>query len=401
MNILFVTHSYYPATGGVSRSIESFRSVLLKQGHIVYIIAPQMDGAKYDPYVLRLKSLTFFQKSNDPPPFLISENKYLRFLDIMQKSFIPELNIITDNIPFTNFDSIMDLIHNMNIDIVHSHIPFNMGEFAYKVSRQIMKPLVYTVHTRYNMLKHRYKMENVNVDIDLAAVFFANRCNGVIFPTVSILSDFISKGYCGKSYITLPTGIDTSLLVYAKKKTLFKNKGFVIGTLSRLDKEKNLEFLFEIVFHLMALHQDIQFLAVGDGPLKEYGINFFESKNLSDRVIFYGSVVPEKVSSLYNEMDCFLFTSLFETQGLVISEAQACGLPVVALDCPAVSNVLGNTGFLCSTKDELIKILEKLYVMPSIELSSIARDALENASNYSIENITLQLIDFYNSLRNP
>jgi glycosyltransferase involved in cell wall biosynthesis len=394
-----VTQSYYPSPGGVSRSIEVFSQELRKLKHNVYIIAPYVGGNKQDPHILYIKSLLVNTSlKNNPNLFFITENKAVRYVSLIQKYLIPELNELTDAIPVTSFGDVLDWSRSKNIDIVHSHIAFNMGEYALKLSEHLAVPLVYTVHTKYDFLKYRFKAEALPVDFDMAAVFFGSRCNGVIFPTFAMYDFFGKKGLLHDNSIIIPTGIDISKFSYSPYKTIFTEDTFVIGTLCRLDTEKNLELLFEVVNKALDAHADIGFLAVGDGNMKNNAINFFNKHNKLNRVYFYGEARPDSVSSLYNEMDCFLYTSLFETQGLVLTEAQASGLPVIALDCPVSSEVLSDTGYLAKSKDDLLYSLLQVYIMDKKELYIKARIAIDNARKFSIESSTKKLLDFYNSL---
>jgi len=83
---------------------------------------------------------------------------------------------------------------------------------------------------------------------------------------------------------------------------------------------------------------DAELLLVGSWQLPESKL-----KQLPSGVRFLGPVGPEKLRDLYREADVFVFPSYFEGYGLVILEAMACGLPVIASDCSAGPDVLDET----------------------------------------------------------
>jgi len=106
---------------------------------------------------------------------------------------------------------------------------------------------------------------------------------------------------------------------------------FVLGHVGRFDEQKNHTFLIDIAKEVIQRHPNTRLLLVGDGPLRTIIEKKVTEVGLAPYVIFAGSRsdVPEL---MLNEMDVFVFPSLFEGLGLVLIEAQAAGLPCIISD---------------------------------------------------------------------
>jgi len=85
-------------------------------------------------------------------------------------------------------------------------------------------------------------------------------------------------------------------------------------------------------------------LVVGEGPETRSARRIFADPNLFKRVMMTGKLTGEQLCDAYNAMDWFVFSSRSETQGMVLAEAMAAGVPVVALDGPGVREVIRDRG---------------------------------------------------------
>lgn len=112
---------------------------------------------------------------------------------------------------------------------------------------------------------------------------------------------------------------------------------FAVGkrliTVSRHDREKNLEALIDIFDREIApADPEVTLTIVGDGHDHENLVQQAERGRYGDRIHFPGEVEHAKLVDWYAHADVFVYTSLSETFGNVVNEALWCGLPVVALD---------------------------------------------------------------------
>jgi glycosyltransferase involved in cell wall biosynthesis len=105
----------------------------------------------------------------------------------------------------------------------------------------------------------------------------------------------------------------------------------IVGHVGKFYKQKNHHFLIEIASEFLHTHPDAYFLLVGEGPLRPQIETLARKKKIDHRVIFAGSR-PDVSRLMLGAMDAFLFPSRFEGLGLVLTEAQAAGLPCIISD---------------------------------------------------------------------
>ncbi|HUR59085.1 MAG TPA: glycosyltransferase, partial [Opitutaceae bacterium] len=181
---------------------------------------------------------------------------------------------------------------------------------------------------------------------------FANLCDGVIAPSESIARLLKRRGVTTPITV-VPTGIDVAAFASAdgaalRKKLKIPADALVVGHVGRLAKEKNLGFLAEAVAQFLRTEPTARFLVVGDGPARDEMKAVFEQHGVADRLILAGKRVGRVLREAYRAMDVFVFASTSETQGMVVAEAMAAKLPVVALNAPGVREVVRDeeNGFL-------------------------------------------------------
>ncbi len=131
-----------------------------------------------------------------------------------------------------------------------------------------------------------------------------------------------------------------------EKELNIENDTLVIGHIGRFVPQKNHTFLIDIFNELHKKEKRIQcFLLIGQGPLMDEIEQKVEMLGLSDSVKFLGQ--RDDVNELYNVMDLFLFSSLYEGLGMVLIEAQANGLPCIAsTEVPRIARVSDKISFI-------------------------------------------------------
>jgi glycosyltransferase involved in cell wall biosynthesis len=132
-------------------------------------------------------------------------------------------------------------------------------------------------------------------------------------------------------------GVDRTIFNPSQRTGTVVN-GPILVCVSRVSKEKNLEAFFEMSY------AGVKFM-VGDGPmLEEYKANYPDVK-------FVGAKRGQELAKYFAMADVFVFPSRWETFGLVMIEAMACGTPVAAYPCQGPLDVIdeGITG--CMNED--------------------------------------------------
>ncbi len=316
MNIVMMTNTYLPIVGGVAHSVATFAEDYRARGHRVLVVAPQTGNEPPDEVdVVRVPAIQHFNGSDFAAP-LPAPGRLTEALD----AFRP--------------------------DLVHAHHPYLLGMTALRVARSRELPLVFTHHTRYELYTHYVPADSPafrRFVIELATRY-ANLCDEVFAPSESIAHLLRERGVRSPIEV-VPTGVDVPALAQGDGAAFRARLGippdaFVVGHLGRLAPEKNLEFLTEAVACFLRQNPRAVFLLVGLGPSEPAVRRILTAAGVLDRFHHAGVLRGRAVADAYHAMDVFAFASRSETQGMVLAEAMAAGVPVVGLDAPGVREVV-------------------------------------------------------------
>ncbi|PKM76339.1 MAG: glycosyltransferase family 4 protein [Firmicutes bacterium HGW-Firmicutes-15] len=375
MKIGIFTDSYKPYTSGVVTSISNFKEELTRLGHEIHIFAPSYPS--YDE---------------------IEENVH-RYFSLPSPSN-PDFTLAIPIYP--GMDTI---VKNLQLDIVHVHSPFTMGRVGLRYAKKLNIPLLFTYHTRYDQYVHYVPLAH-----DLAREVtikyssnFCNHCNHIITPSFEIES--IIRAFKVKTPISvIPSGVPIDKYEggdagWLRKHYSIPANNRILLFVGRLTQEKNIPFLIQSFKEVKASQPDTTLVIIAQGPLEEELKNLVKSLGLSlnDDVIFTGVLPFSSLVNAYYSADLFVFSSLTETQGLVLIEAMAAGLPVVAVRASGVREMVddGIDGLLteCDTGELAAGILrvlkdDKLY-------HSLQINARKKADQLSSHNMALKLEQVY------
>ena len=177
---------------------------------------------------------------------------------------------------------------------------------------------------------------------------------------------------------------------------------FVVGHLGRLAPEKNLEFLAEAVAAFLNVHSRACFLVVGTGPSEQTIRQIFSRQGLDTRLHIAGTLESTQLAGALHAMDLFAFSSKSETQGMVLTEAMAAGLPVVALDAAGVREVVKDrhNGRLLqeATIEAFTAGVQWIADQPAERLQALKHSALETAETFSLSNTADKGLSCYQAL---
>ncbi|MGI8908696.1 MAG: glycosyltransferase family 4 protein [Candidatus Sumerlaeaceae bacterium] len=381
MNVAFFTNNYKPFIGGVPIAIENLANALRERGHHVHIFAPEYgDDDEQDADVFRTWSIKNFNESNFVLPIPLALSTYLTFNDVQA-------------------------------DIVHVHHPFLLGMAGLRAARAEKLPVVFTYHTQYEKYVH-YLPWDSNMVKEMAvgiATRFANSCDAVIAPSTDIKQQLESRGVDVPIRV-IPTGINLEQFrsgtnTWLREKFAIPTDEKILLFLSRLAKEKNVEFLMDAFAQLTQKVPKLHFVLVGTGDQVEALTEQARAANLTNRVHFTGALTGTDVPSAYKSADVFVFASVTETQGMVVLEAMAGGCPVVAVDAPGVRDVIENdrNGFLLDAGDLNGFVARCRQLLEDDSLHMRFREAaLERAKELSLTRTSQQVEALYEFvLENP
>ena len=378
MKIGFFTDTYQPNIDGIVRSIDLYREALEKLGHEVYIFAPKV---------------SFFTREQKDPA-----NRIYRFNSVK--------SIIVPNYPLAIPFSFQHYYHflKLKLDIIHSHTPFTLGALGNITGRIENKPVIMTYHTYYSEYIRHYFLKGKILTPKMTmryCTFVTNQADIVISPSEKFQKVMRDEGV-KKEIAVLPTGVKLEDFADVKKgyfrRRYFLGNKKILLFVGRLAHEKNVQFLLQMMMHLQRQRPDVVLAIVGDGIYKKDLIALTRSLKIQQQVVFTGWLRGKKLSYAYADADCFVFASKTDTQGLVLLEACAQGLPVVMLADNGLTNAVqeGKNGFVVGVEDPRI-FSRKVYEVLADEnryrgFSDFSRHM---AAQYSIDAQARQLVAIY------
>jgi glycosyltransferase involved in cell wall biosynthesis len=395
MNIGIFTNNYLPNPYGVTGSIESFRKQLEKLGHTVYIFAP-----KYKNYT--------DENSRACPKQYPAERDFGRVFRYPSIDFKYKISFPLA-IPFSK--KMDKIISGLDLDIIHSQHPNLLGSAAQKWAKKKNIPLCFTWHTLYDQYTHFIPLIPEKISGAWAiknATKYANRSDAVIIPTESIRSIIQNWGVTNKNIFAIPTGVEEEFYQnpdrnIVRNKFGIKDNEILLLLVSRLTEEKNVEFLFRSIIKVLETNPTTKLLVSGDGYLLPRLKSLVTENNLNDRIFFEGIVKKEELKNYYSAGDIFVYASKSETQGMIVSEAMYCGLPIVAVASTGIESLVENNqnGFLVSESEEdFSQAVQKLIDNPELRKNFAEKSAQIAQEKYTSAICAKHMLEIYEKVIN-
>lgn len=359
LKIAIFSDSALPILNGVSISIDYLVTELRNRGHSVHLFTARHPKAnRSEPNTYRFRAIETPWTKDYPlafPPF------YRMLLKFRRHEF----------------------------DVIHTHTPFTIGFVGMRWAESHGIPLVSTYHTLYDRYVHyipyvprrylRFKLaKHTN--------FYYNQADHVITP-----GDAAMKWLRRHSVTTPATVIPTAALPrrFFDRSELRQSLGIppehkVLLYVGRLAKEKNMETLFQMASLAFGEDSSLRLWLVGDGPYRAECVRMVREFGIGDRVKFVGFVPRDQVDQYYAASDLFVFSSITETQGLVVQEAMTYGLPAVAVTGGGASEGIeeGVNGYV--VKNDAHTFAEQVLQVTSDETAlAMLSDAALRASRMS------------------
>ena len=324
MRVGLFTNNYLPFCGGVTVSVETLRRGLEARGHEPWVLAPRFPGAA------------------DTCP------RILRYPSIPAATY-PEFSLAIPLAP-----ALARRVRALDFDVFHAHHPFLLGPAARRLARRAGRPLVFTYHTRYDKYAHYVPLRRSVVEAAARGLStrFAARADAIIAPS-GVLRDELRARGVDTPIAVVPTGVDLARFCPGERRAARRARGLDPDTLlvlyvGRLDREKSVDRVLAAFERIAGTLPGARLVLVGQGTQGDELRRMAAGLNARARVTFAGVCPHEELPDYYRAADLFLFASETETQGLVLAEAAACGLPAVAVEAPGCAEVVhdGDTGVL-------------------------------------------------------
>ena len=318
MRVLMVSDVYFPRVNGVSTSIETFRQCLRELGVEVRLVVPRYGDEPDEPGIIRV--------AGRPVPG-DREDRLVGWRG-MHKAVLAAA---------------------ADCDLIHIQTPFVAHYAGLKAARRLGLPVVATYHTLFEEYLQHYAPFLPGGWLKAQARAFSRRqCNAldaVIVPSTAMQQRLLAYGVKVPLHV-LPTGIPLARFGRGDGAAFRAEHGIPLGRpvalfVGRVAHEKNIGFLLEAMQRTRQLRPDALLLIAGEGPAMNDLKEQVRQLGLLDGVRFIGYLDRQQaLPDCYAAADVFVFASRTETQGLVLLEAMAAGLPVIALAEMGTTDIL-------------------------------------------------------------
>ena len=357
MKIAYITQSYPPMISGASLVVEKLATGMAERGHFVLVIAASDKGQAYTTENGRIK--------------------------IVRLASVPNPKRAKQNIVLWSQKAIEDELEHFSPEVLHIHDILSMGVFGLLTAQRLNTPIASTVHqlpwfvTAY-LPELPMLHETVEYGLWEYSRWLDKQCQTMVVPTRTI-AKIIQKnvGFLPK---VITNGVDLDhfgniQLSEEKRATLYQKYKLdpdrpIILHVGRLDTDKQVDFVIRATAKTMKA-TNAQLLVIGDGEHLEELVSLTKQLGIAEHSQFPGFVSPNgELPELYRLASVFVTASEIETQGLVLLEALASNLPVVAVNATCIPELVinGENGFLvppCDI-DALAKGLTTIINNPSL-----------------------------------
>lgn len=376
---------YFPRVNGVSSSIRTYARALVTMGHQVTLVAPdygpdsgqaQHDG---DFEVIRLPSRVIFF---DPEDRLIKPSAL--------RSVLPQLA-------------------GRRWDAIHIHTPFRAHKLGVQLARRTGRPTVETYHTYFEeYVAHYLPWLPSSLTRLIARRVSRKLCRDVdhlIVPSQQMV-EVLQRYGVDTPLTVLPTGLALDEFAQGDGARFRRMHGIepeqpTLVTVSRLALEKNIAFLLQVTRRLVEQYPTLLFIIAGEGPDAERLKKLAMTLGLQSNVRFFGNLDRRTtLLDCYRAGDVFVFASPTETQGLVLIEAMALGVPIVSTAVMGTATVLRDARSAVISNenvDEFAGHVAQLLRAPEQRAASSAAGPVD-AQAWSAEGLMRKAVALYAGL---
>lgn len=363
LHVCLVTETFLPEVNGVAMTLGRLVAGMRSAGHRMTVVRPRQDS---DP-----------SQEND---------------QTLRLGFpIPGYPLLRFGLPCGA--RLRSLWRKQRPDVVHIATEGPMGQSAMAAAHDLGIPVITTFHTNFHQYSSHYSMGFMQQGVAAYLRHFHNRACCTLVPTHHVRSELGVMGL--KRLRILSRGVDTELynpgchLPGLREHWGVEDNGLAVLCVGRLAAEKNLALAVEAFQAMQAIRPGSRLILVGNGP---------ERSRLEGipGVILTGQLPDRELAQHYASADLFLFPSITETFGNVLTEAMASGLPVVAFNYAAAAERLqdGVQGLRVPFADRaaFIEAAERMAHTSPDELRAMAEAAIATARDWTWQRIIGQYL---------
>jgi 1,2-diacylglycerol 3-alpha-glucosyltransferase len=379
MHVLKFSDVYFPRINGVSTSILTFRRALAELGVRVTVVAPEYQDEAPANDVIRVAAR---RVPLDP------EDRLMRGSALRQ---------------------LPGRLHGLGLNLVHVQTPFAAHYTGVKVARSLGVPCIATYHTHFEEYLFHYIPLLPRASLRaLARRVARGQCaalDAVVVPSQAMAETLRDYGVTRPLHV-IPTGLGESEFVrgdgqsFRATHNIGRERKLALYV-GRVAFEKNIGFLLEVAQLARRQRPDLLLLIAGDGPALPSLRRKSEQMGLTDHVRFVGYLARDTgLKDCYASADLFVFASHTETQGLVLLEAMAAGLPVLAIPALGAAGIVSPQRGAVPGSREVPAFAEQLVQLldQPQRLAQLGEDAVEFAREWDAASQAIKLAALYRSL---
>ncbi len=362
--ICLVTHFFPPHMGGIEKVSYEQSSRLTESGYEFDVLTSktkeQIEHPKKGIRVYGYSSLNVAERFGVPYPILTVE-AYKQFARVIR-----------------------------NCDLVHAHGHVYMSSYlAGMLAKKYNKPFIVTQHNTWIDYKSWLNiMENIN-DLTIGKSVL-KRADRILTVSKETMKYVLRLGADKAKTSVMYNGVDTNCFRYAKKAESREKLGLpknrkLIFSVRRLVYKNGLDTLIESAALVARECQDILFVVPGKGPNKQLIERRIKELDIKNNLKLTGFVPDNLLPLYYNSADYFVLPSASgEGLPLVLFEAMACGLPVVATSVGGTPEIIENlrNGILVPPMNPVAMAEAVLKLLGKVELGTcISEEAKKSIKN--------------------
>ncbi len=314
MRVLYCTDSWPPQVNGVSVVTALSVAGLLDRGWDVHVVAPRYPVGEVAPR-----------------PHTPRHGGRTNGLGITTLASVP-LPVYSDvRLAAPHLGSVVDAVARFKPDLVHCATEFVIGRLGQMAAQRAEVPIITSYHTDFGRYAASYGVPWLRGSIEGYLGRFHRRAVRTLTPSTVSRESALALG--APRVDVWGCGVDIATFTPHRRSTALREQlglgdAFTVLYVGRLAPEKNVEVVLDAFAAARALRPDIpmRLVIAGAGPSEAA----LRARGEPD-VMWMGALDREHdLPALYASADCFAFASVTETLGLVVLEAMASGLPVVA-----------------------------------------------------------------------
>ncbi len=409
MRIAITSDLYYPMTNGVAVFTHNLAKGLARQGHEVMVICPSFTGKKHR--TKRDGVVTMYMRSIRFPfyPDQINEvpnGKEILGLQLPRLAYRHGIWIAID--PYPELKKALNKFHP---DVIHNQTAEMIAIAAKRYAKKYNTPMVSTGHAYPDNLTSQVKLlrpikRPLDALVRTYLASFLKHSEYATMPTELAIEDLVPKNrrHFNVTVEPLSNGVDLSKFTTGKPSArvlrhfhLEKDRPRVLYV-GRVDPEKSIGQVVTAFAEVLEQVPKAELVIVGDGTDRRQLMDLAQALQIEKSVRFLGRIMPPDVVDIYRSATVFVTASETETQGIVLIEAAATGLPLVAVDAGAVRELCQNkkNGLLCAPRDTsgIAQALVKILQNPDLQAKYRAA-SLEIAKKHDLNCTLKRFVEIY------